>query len=169
MKFVFDADGDPQWWEDIRTAISEESSRNLLQTIMENDEAPSSNDVAAPWPSAKRQTINRERDAELANVLSKTEIMIADFHESGHLTLRSGQKLVDLLGHPEFDIKDMRSDIIICLLRRLERQFKESAVQTYNLWKEGDGNQRLELVVRDFRDTFISCSAWSRARAEQER
>jgi hypothetical protein len=140
---------------DIRTAISEERARNLLQTIMENDEAPSPNDAAPLWPSAKRHTIDRERDAELANVLSKTEIMIADFHESGHLTLRSGQKLVDMLRHPEFDIKDMRSDTIIHLLRRLERPFKESAVQIYNLWKEGDGNQRLELVVRDFRDTFI--------------
>jgi len=48
---------------------------------MENDEAPSPNDIAPPWPSAQRQTIDRERDAELANALSKTEIMIADFHE----------------------------------------------------------------------------------------
>jgi hypothetical protein len=87
LKFVINADGDPQWWEDIRTAISEDSSRNLLQTIMEDDEAPSPNDAAPPWPSAKRQTINRERDAELANVLSKTEIMIADFHETGHLSI----------------------------------------------------------------------------------
>ena len=46
LKFVLDADGDPQWWEDIRTAISEESARNLLETIMENDEAPSPNDIA---------------------------------------------------------------------------------------------------------------------------
>ena len=62
---------------------------------------------------------------------------------------------MDMLRHPEFDIKDMRSDTIIHLLRRLERPFKESAVQVYNLWKEKDGNQRLELVVRDFRETFI--------------
>ena len=60
-----------------------------------------------------------------------------------------------MLRHPEFDIKDIRSDTIIHLLRRLERPFKESAVLVYNLWKEKDGNQRLELVVRDFRETFI--------------
>ena len=114
---------------DIRSAISDESARNLLESIMENDEAPLPNDDAPPWPSATRHTIERERDAELARVLSKTEILIADFYKSGHLTLRRGQKLLDMLRQPEFDIKDIRSDTIIHLLRRLERPFKESAVQ----------------------------------------
>jgi hypothetical protein len=149
------ADGDPQWWFDIRSAISDESARNLLESIMENDEAPLPNDDAPPWPSATRHTIDRERDAELARVLSKTEILIADFYKSGHLTLRRGQKLLDMLRQPEFDIKDIRSDTIIHLLRRLERPFKESAVQVYNPRKEKDGNQRLKLAVRDFRETFI--------------
>ena len=40
--------GDLQWWENIRTAVSEESTRNLLETIMEDAEAPSPNDAAPP-------------------------------------------------------------------------------------------------------------------------
>ena len=34
--------------------------------------------------------------------------------------------------------------------QRLERPCKECDVRTYNLWKPGDGNERLELVVRDY-------------------
>ena len=46
------------------------------------------------------------------------------------------------------------SDNIVQLLRRLERPFAETAVRVYNLWKEGDGDQRLELVVRDWLETW---------------
>ena len=56
--------------------------------------------------------------------------------------------------HPLFNVSDMRSQNIVHLIRRLERPFQESTVHTYNMWKEGDGNQRLELVVRDFLEVF---------------
>ena len=104
FEIVFYADGDPQWWEDIRTAVSEESTRNLLETIMEDAEAPSPNDAAPPWPSAKRQKI--DCDSELADVLRKTEIMITDFHEQGYLTLPVGQKVLEMLRNPELDMFD---------------------------------------------------------------
>jgi len=61
---------------------------------------------------------------------------------------------LDTVRHPLFDVKELRSETIVHLLRRLERPFTDTAVHTYNLWKEGDGNQRLELVVRDFLDVF---------------
>ena len=61
---------------------------------------------------------------------------------------------MDTVRHPLFDVKELRSETIVHLLRRLERPFTDTAVHTYNLWKEGDGNQRLELVVRDFLDVF---------------
>jgi hypothetical protein len=118
LKFVFNADGNPQWWADIRSAISEDSARNFLETIMEDaelpTEAPSPNEAAPQWPSAKRHTIDGERDAELAHVLSKTEIMIARFHETGHLTtLRNGQKLVDMLRHHGASVGSSASSMIV--------------------------------------------------------
>ena len=40
LKPVRNADGDPQWWVDIRQAVSEEDTRHLLEIIMEDEEAP---------------------------------------------------------------------------------------------------------------------------------
>ena len=40
------------------------------------------------------------------------------------------------------------------LLRRLERPFAETAMYTYNLWEEGDGNQTLKFVVLDYLELF---------------
>ena len=94
------------------------------------------------------------RDAQLANAVNTTEVMIADFYKKGHLTLRLGQLLLDNLRHPRFDPKEIRSETIVHLLRRFERPFKETVMHTYNLWKEGDGNQRLEFVVRDYLEVF---------------
>ena len=59
-----------------------------------------------------------------------------------------------MLRHPEFNIEDVQSTTIVHLLRRLERPFQESKVSVINLWQPGDGNQRLELVVRDYLEVF---------------
>ena len=62
-----------------------------------------------------------------------------------------------MLRHPEFNIKDVQSPTIMQLLLRLELPFTECAVSTYkfyNLWKPGDGNQRLELVIRDYMEVL---------------
>jgi len=40
LKTVRNADGDPQWWVDIRQAVPEEDTRHLLEIIMEDEEAP---------------------------------------------------------------------------------------------------------------------------------
>ena len=98
---------------------------------------------------ARADAHDRRQDEELAAVLSNTEIMVLKFHQSSGLSQRRGQALLDLLRHPEFDIKDVQSTPVVHLLRRLERPLKECAVSTYKLWKPGDGNQRLELVIRD--------------------
>lgn len=135
--------------------VSEEDTANTLEEFMDANDAPSPNDAQVhPWPSAQLHAIDRVRDAELANVLNKTEILIVRFYQKGHLTLRLGQVMFGMLRHPEFDITEIRSDSIVQLIRRLERPFAETAVQTYNLWKEGDGDQRLELVVRDWLETW---------------
>ena len=138
----------------LRQAVSEEDTRHLLETFMEGAEAPSQNDAARTWPSALRHTIDRKRDAELANAVSTTEIMFADFYKKAKLSQRTGQMLLDMMRHPLFDPKDIRSETIVHLLRRLERPFTETAMYTYNLWEEGDGNQRLEFVVLDYLELF---------------
>ena len=120
---------------DIRQAVSEEDTRHLLEAIVDDDEAPKRDDAAPPWPSALRHAIDRERDAELANAVSPTEIMIVDFYKTGRLSQRTGQIFLDMARHPLFDPKDIRSETIVHLLRRLERPFAETAMQTYNLWQ----------------------------------
>ncbi len=56
--------------------------------------------------------------------------------------------------HPRFDPKEIRSKTIVHLLRRSERLLEETAMHTYNLWKEKDGNLRLEIFVRDYLEVF---------------
>ena len=94
--------------------------------------------------------MQRRRDKVMAAVLSQSEIMVLKFHQSSGLSQRRGQAFLDMLRHPEFDIKDVQSFTIVQLLRRLKQPSKECAVSTDNLWKPGDGNQRLELVIRDY-------------------
>ena len=68
---------------------------------MDEEDALSANDAARPWPSARRHAMDRERDAELADVLNRTEIMVASFHKEGHLTLKLGQLFLDTVRHPK--------------------------------------------------------------------
>ena len=68
--------------------MSEEDTRHLLENIMDDEAAPSANDAARPWPSARRHAMDRERDAELADVLNRTEIMAPSFHKEGHACVR---------------------------------------------------------------------------------
>ena len=56
--------------------------------------------------SALRQAIDREHNAELANAVSATEIMIVDFYKTGRLGRLSqltGQIFLDMAKHPLFD------------------------------------------------------------------
>ena len=127
-----------------------------METILDEDQGTPKSDDPLISPPCKRKADANDlpRDKVLAAVLSQTEIMVLRFTQSGGLSQRRGQALLDMLRHPNFDIKDVQSTNIVHLLRRLERPFKESTVTTYNLWKPGDGNQRLELVVRDFLEVF---------------
>ncbi len=123
LKVCLNADGDPQLWADIRQSISEEETRHLLGTIMKEADAPSQNDAVRPWPSALKHAIDRERDAEFANAVSTTEIMIVDFYKAGNLSQKTGQILLNMARHPLFDPSDISSETIVHLLRRLERPF----------------------------------------------
>ena len=70
------------------------------------------------------------------------------------MALPNGWALLDMLRHPEFDMKDVsvQSNTVVQLLLRLERPFQvmECAVTVYNLWKPADGNQRLDFVIRNY-------------------
>ena len=88
---------------------------------MDEEDGPSANDASRPWPSARRQTIDRERDAELADVLNRTEIMVASFHKQGHLTLKLGQLFLDTVRHPLFDVKELQSETMYVSEARASR------------------------------------------------
>ena len=122
------------FWEQIRCAISEDSAARFLETYADDNASPSPNDERR-WPLAKRKGYNREHDAELARILSRTEILVAGFVEQCRLSQSEGQALLDLLRHPHFDLSEIRSQNIVHLIRRLERPLQESTVHTYNMWK----------------------------------
>ena len=109
------------------------------------------------FPQAKRKAVKMERshDARLASLFSKTEIMVLAIYQNGHLSQRRGQALMDIIKHPVFRLEDIqvRSATIVHLIRRLERPFKATTVKSvvgYNFWKEGVGDQNLEMVMHDY-------------------
>ena len=75
---------------------------------MDAEDAPSPMYVVR-LPSSKRKVTNRDGDAELAAILSKTEIMVADFHQKARLSQRFGQALLDMLRHPQFNLADIKT------------------------------------------------------------
>ena len=111
-------------------------------------------DSAFPRPSPVSNSGLFRRDPELAALLTRTEVAFLEYYQNGRLSQRHGQALLDMLRHPEFDPNDFRSTNIVHLLRRLERPYAEATLHTYSLWKEGDGNQKLDLVVRDYIEVF---------------
>ena len=117
---------------------------------MDANDTASPNDAARSLPSEQLHAIDRVRDTKLSEVLNTTEFMIVRFYEKEHLTQRLGRLMFDMLRHPQFNIREVHSDSIVHLHRRLESPFAETAMQVHNLWKEGDENQLLELVKRDW-------------------
>ena len=115
------------FWEEIRCANSEGAASRFLEAYTEGNAAPSPNlnDVCL-WPVSKRKSFDRERDAELSRLLSRTEISVAGFVEQCRLSQSEGQSLLDMMlhwRHPRFDVSDIRSQNIVHLIRRLERPF----------------------------------------------
>jgi len=110
----------------------------LLQTLMEDQGAPSASDASIAWRAPLLHATDRVRYVELSNAVSTTEIMIADFCKKGHLTQQLGQILLDTLKYLPFDAEDIGSETIVHLLRRFKRPFAETAMHTYNFWKEGE-------------------------------
>ena len=147
--------GDPQYRVDIRLAVDPEHTSELVQTYFDTPSAPTATDPVL-WPASVRNADDSElrRDEELASMLSKTEIMDLNFYQEGCLSQRRGRALLNMLRHPDFTVGDVQSANIVQLLLRLQRRFQESVVVAYNLWRPGNGNQRLELVIRDYLEVF---------------
>ena len=104
----------------------------FVETILDEDRGdPKPEDQSISPPCKRKADANDlQRDKVLAAVLSQTEIMVLRFTQSGGLSQRRGQALLDMLRHPNFDIKDVQSTNIVHLLWWLERPFKESTVTT---------------------------------------
>ena len=58
-----------------------------------------------------------------ANVLSRTEIMVACSHDTGHFTLRLGH-LIDLLFTPRLDINEMCSETIFAPAQAMQKHYR---------------------------------------------
>ena len=114
---VGNADGDQQFWVYVHYAVSEDDTRPLLKTIMNDDDAPSANEAARQWPSALLHANDRERDAEFADVLNRTEIMVASFQKEGDLTLKLSQLFLYTVRRPDFHVKELCNETIVHLLR----------------------------------------------------
>ena len=56
--------------------------------------------------------------------------------------------------HLDFRLEDIQSATIVHLIRQLELPFKATAVVTYSFWKEGYGDQKLEMMMRDYLKVF---------------
>ena len=147
------AELDPLFWQQIRSTATEKDAADVLGRFMDNVNAPGP-DSEFPRPSPVSNSGLFRRDPELAALFTRTEVAFLEYYQTGRLSRRRGQALLDMLRHPEFDPNDFRSTDIVHLLRRLERPYAESTLHTYNLWKEGDGNQKLDLVVRDYLEVF---------------
>ena len=89
FSIVRNSDGDHEFWNDFRRPVSEADTKRLLDSIMESEDAPSASDAALPSPVPMQHATDRLRDSELANAVSTTEIMIADFYKKGHLKQRT--------------------------------------------------------------------------------
>ena len=106
--FFCETDGDPVFWEEIRCANSEGAATTFLEAYTEGNAAPSPND-GCRWPVSKRKAFDRERDAELSRLLSRTEILVADFVEKCRLSHSEGQSLLSIMRHPRFNVSDIHS------------------------------------------------------------
>jgi hypothetical protein len=79
--------------------------------------------VLSPPAKRKADASERVRNTELVAVLSKTEIMILNFHQSGKLSQRRGQSLLSMVRQPQFNPADLQSQTIMHLMRQVERPF----------------------------------------------
>lgn len=150
-------------WQDVRLAVDYENAHDFVSNLLGDAAAPKPSDpLCQPQPKRKSGAMDSSHDARLAAVLSATEIMILRYYQNGRLSQRRGQALMDMLKHPEFKSEDVQSGTIVHLIRRLERPFKETSVSTYDLWQEGDGDQRLEMVTRDYLEVFRETMSESR-------
>ena len=103
------ADGDPQFWSDIRAAVDEEHANDFVSRILDDSGAPKPSDPMCQ-PQYKRK---------------------ADAMDKGH-----------------------NATLAALLAALLERPYQETAVTTYDFWREGDGDQRLQFVIRDYLELF---------------
>jgi len=147
------AELDPLFWQQISSTATERDAADVLGQFMEDVNAHGP-DSEFPWPSPVSNSAVFRRDPELAVLLTRTEMAFLEYYQNGRPSQHRGLALLDLLRHLEFDPNDFHSTNIVHLLRQLERPYAEATLHTYSLWKEGDGNQKLDLVVRDYLEVF---------------
>ena len=93
MLFECWAVGDPQFWINIRLAANPERAAEFVETYLANANVPKASDVER-WPasSGEADDSQKRRNEVLTSTLAKTEIMVLNFYQEGHLSLRMGKR-----------------------------------------------------------------------------
>ena len=85
-----------------------------------------------------------------------TEIKLLDLATKRGWSIAEGEEVISILRCPRFKASDIRSTSFRNLLLRLEEdQDAEPEFRCINLWKEGDGKQKVELLIRDLESVFL--------------
>jgi len=85
-----------------------------------------------------------------------SEIKLLDLSVKRGLPIRHVEEMLEMMRSPGFNISDIRCSSFRNLLLRLEDdQDSEPEFQCFNLWKEGDGVQKVELYIRDLKSVFL--------------
>ncbi len=85
-----------------------------------------------------------------------TETRLLDLAIKRGWSTAEGEEVLSFLRSPSFNASDIRCTSFRNLLLRLEEDLDaEPEFRCINLWKEGDGKQKVELHLRDLKSVFL--------------
>ena len=92
---------------------------------------------------------------EPSSNLSPTELMLVEIATKQGWTEAEGDEFLAFLQHRDFNASDIASPSFRALFLRLKADSAaEQEFRVVNLWKEGDGEQKVELHYRNFRRSY---------------
>ena len=93
---------------------------------------------------------------EPSSNLSPTELMLVEIATKRGWTEAEGDEFLAFLQHRDFNASDIASPSFRALFLRLKADSAaEPEFRVVNLWKEGDGEQKVELHYRDVKSVFL--------------
>lgn len=93
---------------------------------------------------------------EPSSNLSATELKLVEIATKRGWTEAEGDEILAFVQHRSFNVSDITSSTFRALLRRIQTDSAaEPEFRIINLWKEGDGSQKVELYYRDLKSVFL--------------